>query len=194
MSTEARARHHIHHLADHGMTQRTIAKIAGVSEGHLSKFMRGGPMGKRAMGCILATSPGDTPPPDAPTYSQRDEIIDEWGHFVGRCGWTDEKYAEHMATILGCTARHVLQTVEQHQRDTFASGLCRREVDTLSKIAAGFGDVGMGETWAVTSLEQMGCVTTHVIRGRGRVRVAEITEEGRRRLSLARRMEHTCQS
>ena len=74
MTTEARARHHIHHLADHGMTQRTIAKIAGVSDGHLSKFMRGGPMGKRAMGLILATSPGDTPPPDAPTYSQRDVV------------------------------------------------------------------------------------------------------------------------
>ena len=191
MTAAARARHHIHYLTDQGMTQRTIAKIAGVSDGYLSKFVRGGKMGRRTLGLILAIAPGDTPPPDAPTISQRDEIIDEWGHFCGRLGWTDEAFADHMATILGCTASHVLRTVEQHQRDTFASGLCRREVAVLSKIAAGFGDVGMGETAAVTALERMGCVTTQVMRGRGRVRVAEITDEGRRRLSLARRMETT---
>lgn len=191
MTASDRARHHIRHLAEHGMTQRTIAKIVGVSDGHLSKFMRGGKMGRRALGLILAIAPGDTPPPDAPAISRSDEILDEWTHFAGRLGWTDEAYSEHMATILGCTARHVLQTVEQHQRDTHPSGLCRREIGILSKIAAGFGDVAMGETSTVTSLERAGCVTTYVMRGRGRVRVAEITDEGRRRLSLARRMETT---
>ena len=190
MTTMDDVRAHIEWLRDHGMTQRHIGNLVGVSNQAISKCARGrGLLSPRVADQVMRIHPDDIDIADEPAPGLDEQFEEEYDHFVGRMGWCDSDFAALMADELGLAVESVMKKIRAIQRSRSPVGLSRSEADLLSGVAF-TGELTRQMGHSTRALEGRGFIDTFVWRGKGHVRYAVLTEEG----AEALRKERQCQS
>lgn len=190
MTTMDDVRAHIKWLGNHGMTQRNIGNLVGVSNKAISKCARGrGLLSPRVADQVMRIHPDDAELADEPAPTADEQFEEEYDHFVGRMGWCDSDFAALMADEMGLAVESVMKKIRQIQRDRSPVGLSHHEADLLADVGA-TGELPR-QMWKITRvLEGRGFIDTFVWRGKGHVRYAVLTAEG----AEALRKERQCQS
>lgn len=181
---------HVRWLCEHGMTQRQIARLIGMSDDVISRALSGlRPLSPRVMDHVMRISPDDADLADKRAPSPDERVEEEYDHFVVRMGWDDSDFAAVMADELDLTVESVMKKIRAIQRRRSPGGLSRRDVDLL--VGAEFsGDLPRRLVSAARAMETRGFIDTFVWRGKGHVRYAVLTEAG----AEALRKERQCQS
>ena len=193
MTTPDAVRAHIEWLCEHGMTQRQIGNLVGVSNKAISKCARGrGLLSPRVADQVMRIHPDDAELADEPAPGLDERVEEEYDHFVVRMGWDDADFAAMMADELDMSVESVMTKIRRIQRDRSPVGLSRRDVDLL--VGAEFsGDLPRQLVSAARAMEARGFIDTFLWRGKGNVRYAVLTEAGRLALEKERTA-HACQS
>lgn len=190
MTTMDDVRAHIEWLRAHGMTQRHIGNLVGLSDDVISKCVRGHrTLNPRIADQVMRIHPDDIDIADKPAPGPDEQFEEEYDHYVGVLGWDDADFAALMADDLGLAVETVRTKIRAIQRSRSPVGLSRSEADLLSGVAS-TGELSMQMGHSTRALEGRGFIDTFVWRGKGHVRYAVLTEEG----AEALRKERQCQS
>ena len=193
MTTPDAVRAHITWLCEHGMTQRHIGNLVGLSDDVISKCARGHrTLNPRIADQVMRIHPDDIDIADDPAPSPDEQFEEEYAHYVGVLGWDDADFARLIAQEMGISIEAAPRRIWRMQRRRSPSGLTRQE-RTVLELAAGMGEIHREISRTALTLEARGLVTTTVWRGKSNARVADLTDEGRRALEMERNV-HACQS
>ena len=193
MTSPDAVRAHIEWLCEHGMTQRHIGNLVGLSDDVISKCVRGHrTLNPRIADQVMRISPDDIDIADEPAPGLDEQFEEEYAHYVGVLGWDDHAFARLMSLEMGISLASANRRIWELQRRRSPSGLTRMERMVL-ECAAGMGEIHRETSHTALALEARGLVTTTVWRGKSNSRVADLTDEGRRALEMERTV-HACQS
>ena len=190
--SQSDARRHVLDLMDQGMTGRTIARLCGVHESVISKWRTGRrQLHPSMLDRIMRIAPADKHLTESAIES-RDEVIEEYEHFHGRLGMSEEDFLRDVVPRIGMSASAAARILDAYHREQSPVGLTPSEVAILV-TAEGDGMMTRAEAPLARGLEQRGLITTTVWRGKSNARIADLTDEGRRALEKERTA-HACQS
>ena len=193
MTTPDAVRAHIEWLCEHGMTQRHIGNLVGISDGVISKCALGHrTLHPRIADQVMRIHPDDIDIADKRAPTPDEQFEEEYDHYVGVLGWDDADFARVIADEMGIGIAYAHRRVGELQRRRSPSGLTRMERMVLER-AAGMGEIHREISSVARALEKRGLLTTTVWRGKSNARIADLTDEGRRALEKERTA-HACQS
>ena len=193
MTSPDAVRAHIEWLCEHGMNQRHIGNLVGLSRDVISACVRGQrTLTPRVADQVMRIHPDDIDIADKPAPGLDEQIEEEYDHYVNTLGWDDADFARLIAQEMGISIDAATRRIWRMQRRRSPSGLTRQE-RTVLECAAGMGEIHREISRTALALEARGLVTTTVWRGKSSARVADLTDAGRRALEMERNA-HACQS
>ena len=193
MTTPDAVRAHIQWLCEHGMTQRHIGNLVGLSNDVISKCALGHrTLNPRIADQVMRIHPDDIDIADKPAPGPDEQFEEEYDHYVNTLGWDDSDFAHVIAQEMGISIDAATRRIWRMQRRRSPSGLTRTE-RTVLECAAGMGELYREISRTALALEARGLVTTTVWRGKSNARYADLTDAGRRALEKERTA-HACQS